>query len=218
MKLLLIADDYWHSSEILLHGMEFLLDLGYEIDLVSDAKDYVTYDLIKKYDEIIIAKGNSLTAGNQHPWFEDGVTLLPPEGYWKYVREGGSLFVLHAGASFRKEDCKEMTDLFGVSFIEHPKQCPVEVKIALPDHPIAKGLEDFTLKQDEHYFIERTETEGDVVLTGTSHAGSQPACIAREVGDGRVCVLTPGHNILVFENEGFKKALVSCIEWTAFKR
>ncbi|MBR3928310.1 MAG: ThuA domain-containing protein [Clostridia bacterium] len=218
MKILLIADDYWHSSEMLLRGMAFLKDMDYEIDLVTDAKDIVTYELLKKYDEVIIAKGNSITASNSQAWFDEGTTVLPPSGYWKYVKEGGSLFILHAGASFRKADCPEMTDLFGVSFIEHPKQCPVEVKIALSEHPIARGLEEFTLPQDEHYFIERTEQEGDVVLTGTSHAGTQPACIARAVGKGRVCVLTPGHNILVFENEGFKKALISCIEWTAFRR
>lgn len=218
MKILMIADDYWHSSEMLIRGTAFLKDLGYELDWISDAKDIVTDALLRKYDEIIIAKGNSLTAANQHPWFEDGVTLLAPSGYRKYVEEGGSLFILHAGASFRKNECPEMTDLFGVSFIEHPKQCPVEVRIVLPDHPIAKGLNDFTLTQDEHYFIDRTEQEGEVVMTGTSHAGTQPACIARTVGKGRVCVLTPGHNILVFENEGYKKALVSCIEWTAFRR
>lgn len=218
MKLLLIADDYWHSSEMLLRGMAFLKDMDYEINLVIDAKNIVTYELLNAYDEVIIAKGNSIVAANQNPWFDEGTTVLPPSGYRKYVEEGGSLFILHAGASFRKADCPGMTSLFGVSFIEHPKQCPVEVRIALPDHPIAKGLNDFTLQQDEHYFIERTEQEGDVVLTGTSHAGTQPALIARTVGKGRVCVLTPGHNILVFQNEGFKKALVSCIEWTAFKR
>lgn len=218
MRILLIADDYWHSSEMLLRGMAFLKDMGIEMDLVVDAKDIVTYELLKQYDEIIIAKGNSITASNQQAWFDEGTTVLAPSGYRRYVEEGGSLFILHAGASFRKADCPEMTDLFGVSFIEHPKQCPVDIRIALPDHPIAKGLKEFTLAQDEHYFIERTEQEGDVVLTGTSHAGTQPACIARDVGNGRVCVLTPGHNILVFESEGFQKALVSCIEWTAFKR
>lgn len=218
MKLLLIADDYWHSSEMLLRGMAFLKDMDYEIDLITDAKDIVTFELLKSYDEVIIAKGNSITAANQQAWFDEGTTVLPPDGYRKYVEEGGSLLVLHAGASFRKSDCPEMTDLFGVSFIEHPKQCPVEVKIDLPDHPIARGLENFTLRQDEHYFIERTEQAGEVVFSGTSHAGTQPACIAREVGKGRVCVLTPGHNILVFQNEGFKKALVSCIEWTGFGR
>jgi len=218
MKILMIADDYWHSSEMLMHGMAFLKDMGYEIDWISDAKDIVTAALLKKYDEVIIAKGNSITAANQNAWFDDGTTVLPPSGYWQYVKEGGSLFILHAGASFRQNQCPEMTDLIGVSFIEHPKQCPVEIKIALPDHPIAKGLAGFTLTQDEHYFIDRTENEGEVVMTGTSHAGTQPACIARTVGKGRVCVLTPGHNILVFENEGFRKALVSCIEWTAFKR
>lgn len=218
MKILLIADDYWHSSEMLLRGMAFLKESAHEIDLVVDAKDIVTLELLKSYDIIIIAKGNSITASNQSAWFDDGTTVLPPSGYWQYVKDGGSLFVLHAGASFRKNTCPEMTDLFGVSFIEHPKQCPVEIKIAMPDHPIAAGLDNFTLTQDEHYFIERTESAGDVVLEGASHAGTQPACIAREVGKGRVCVLTPGHNILVFQNEGFKKALVNCIEWTAFKR
>lgn len=218
MRILLIADDYWHSAEMLLRGMAFLKDMDYQMDMVSDAKDIVTFELLQSYDEIIIAKGNSITAANQHAWFDDGTTVLPPSGYRKYVEDGGSLFVLHAGASFRKEECPEMTDLFGVSFIEHPKQCPVDVKISLPEHPIARDLQDFTLSQDEHYFIDRTEQEGEVVLTGTSCAGTQPACIARTVGKGRVCVLTPGHNILVFQNEGFKKALVNCIEWAAFKR
>ena len=218
MKLLFIAGDYWHSKELLERELAFLKDLGHEIDFVEDAKDIVTMELIRKYDEVVIAKGNALTSANQHPWFEKGTTVLPVSGYEEYVKGGGSLLILHAGASFNKNDCQEMTEFIGVSFIEHPLQCRVDISIALPAHPIAENLAPFTLSQDEHYFIERTETDGEVVLEGTSHAGTQPACIAREMGKGRLCILTPGHNALVFKTEGFRNALVSCIEWTAFKK
>ena len=162
MKLLLISGDYWHPSEVLSRGLSFLTENGHTVDEVSDAKDIVTYDLLKKYDAVIIAKGNNITSANQHPWFEDGVTLLSPAGYRRYVEEGGSLIALHAGVSFTKDDCPEMTDFLGAGFLMHPKQCPVEIRLTEKEHPITGDAESFSLIQDEHYFIERTENEGYV--------------------------------------------------------
>lgn len=218
MKLLLICDDYWHPYEVLARGLAFLTENGHTIDTVFDAKDIVTGDLLKKYDVVIIAKGNNIHSGNQHAWFYDGVTLLSPAGYKKYVEEGGSLIALHAGVSFTKEDCPEMTDFIGASFVMHPKQCPVDIKITLPDHPVTEGVSDFHIVHDEHYFIERTENKGIVFAESVSAHGTQPAGILRTMGKGRMCLFTPGHNILVYETPGFRKMLLNIIEWTGFER
>ena len=218
MNLLLISGDYWHPSEVLSRGLSFLTENGHTVDEVSDAKDIVTYDLLKKYDAVIIAKGNHIHAGNQNAWFEEGLALLSPDGYQKYVEEGGSLIALHAGISFTKDDCPAMTDFIGASFIMHPKQCPVNIRITLPEHPITEGVSDFAILRDEHYFIERTETEGIVFAESVSAHGTQPAGIMRTIGKGRMCLLTPGHNMLVYETPGFRKLLLNIIDWTGFKK
>lgn len=218
MKLLLIADDYWHPAEVLTRGLAFLRENGHTLDVVMDAKDIVTADMLRAYDTVIIAKGNALVNGNQHAWFDDGVTLVGPSGYREYVENGGSLLALHAGISFTREDCPEMTDFLGAAFLMHPKQCPVEIRLTLPGHPVCEGVSDFRIRQDEHYFIERTEGEGAVFAESVSAHGVQPAGIARTLGKGRLCLLTPGHNMYVYQNPMFQRLLLNAVEWTGFRR
>ena len=40
----------------------------------------------------------------------------------------------------------------------------------------------------------------------------------REIGAGRMCVLTPGHNDSVFENPGYRKMIANALEWITGKR
>lgn len=218
MKLLLIADDYWHPAEVLTRGLAFLTENGHTMDVVMDAKDIVTEELLRRYEVVIIAKGNQLVNGNQHGWFDDGVTLVGPEGYREYVENGGSILALHAGISFTKDECPKMTDFLGAAFLMHPKQCPVEIRMTLPDHPISEGVTDFSIRQDEHYFIERTENEGTVFAESVSAHGVQPAGIMRTIGKGRLCLVTPGHNMYVYENKMFQRLLLNAVEWTGFRR
>ena len=46
-------------------------------------------------------------------------------------------------------------------------------------------------------------------------AGTQAAGYVRQIGKGRFCALTPGHNLAVYENESCLKLLKQALRWCA---
>lgn len=216
MNILLICDDLWHPGETIRFGLNFLTEQDYTLQTVMDAKDIVTPELLRQFDGVIIAKGDCLNAANhQAPWFEEGITLVSPQGYAQYVQEGGAILFLHAGITFRKERCPAMADFQGVQFKGHPPQCPVRFHVADPAHPIMQGVEDFTLPQDEHYALEVLADDLEVFAQTSSDAGSYPAGMCRQLGQGRICLLTPGHNAFAISFPAYQKVILNALRWMA---
>ena len=54
-----------------------------------------------------------------------------------------------------------------------------------------------------------------VFLTAASQHGIQPAGWTRYHGAGRVCVLTPGHNLDVWLHESYQVLLKNAVNWCA---
>jgi Uncharacterized protein conserved in bacteria len=81
-------------------------------------------------------------------------------------------------------------------------------------HIIADGFEPFTLK-DEHYFMEIIDDDLCVFLTSKSQHGEQPAGWVHTYGKGKVCVLTPGHNVEVWLHPSFQLLLKNSLNWLA---
>ena len=81
-------------------------------------------------------------------------------------------------------------------------------------HPITVNVEPFTVK-DEHYFMETDDLQAHHFLTTTSEHGAQSGGWWREEGSGRVCVLTPGHNVEVWLHEEFQTLLRNALLWCA---
>jgi type 1 glutamine amidotransferase len=96
-------------------------------------------------------------------------------------------------------------------FVEHPEQCPVTVQPQSP-HPLTTGSAPFTLV-DEHYVMALDDPHADVFLTTVSQHGSQPGGWTRTAGEGRVCVLTPGHNLDVWLHPSFQTLLRNSLCW-----
>lgn len=214
MDILLLCDDMWHPGEAVSYGLKFLKEQGHCYDTIMDAKDIVTPELLSGYEAVIIAKGNALTGANsQAPWFEKGVTLVGPEGYRRYVENGGGLLFLHGGATFRREQCPDMLELLGVEFLGHPRQCPVKLQIKDKGHPIMRGVSEFTILQDEHYQMKVLADDMQVFAQTVSGAGAYPAGMARDIGRGRVCVLTPGHNAFVLNQPEYQRVILNALEW-----
>jgi hypothetical protein len=101
--------------------------------------------------------------------------------------------------------------LMGGVFDHHPKQCPVTVQ-PKEGHPLVAGSEAFTV-QDEHYHVLLDDDKADVFLITTSEHGSQPGGWARTEGAGRVCLLTPGHNVEVWLHPSYQVLLGNALRW-----
>jgi type 1 glutamine amidotransferase len=59
------------------------------------------------------------------------------------------------------------------------------------------------------------DAQADVFLRSHSKHGVQPAGWTRIEGEGRVCVLTPGHNLEVWRHPEFQKLLLNALRWAA---
>lgn len=93
----------------------------------------------------------------------------------------------------------------------HPEQAPVMVT-PHSGHPLSDGSTPFTMR-DEHYFMAVDDPEVDVFVTTSSDYGEQPAAWRRMEGNGRVAVLTPGHNVEVWLHPSFQKLLLNSLRW-----
>jgi type 1 glutamine amidotransferase len=125
-------------------------------------------------------------------------------------------------------DWPEFTSIIGGKYLfapltidgkEHPKSTyaegeTIKVMIADKEHPITKGLADFTI-HDETYGQFYLAPDSHVLLT-TDH----PKCgrgigWTRKYGKSRVCYLIFGHDQKAWENPNYQELLVRAMRWAA---
>jgi trehalose utilization protein len=97
---------------------------------------------------------------------------------------------------------------------------PEEIWVVLPDHPIARGLKDFTVPKTEIYTEPFKVPEPEaVVLEGTWKSGHRSReCMVWTVGKGRVIYLRVGHEgYPIFYMPEMQRLAVNMTEWAAGK-
>lgn len=214
MKVLVLCDDLWHPAEVIELGLKELA-CDHEFTVIKSAKDVLTPEYIAAFPVIICCKGNVVNAANTAPWFEEGVTEVTPKEFRQYIENGGGFISLHSGNTSGEDD--EYTALVGNFFKGHPPRCSYDVKFTDEGHPISKGVNDFTVR-DEHYSIELTMEGADIFCkTYSETGGEQIGGYTKEVGKGRLCVFTPGHTLSAWQNADFKKTLLNAIDWCSGK-
>ena len=211
MKILIICDDIAHHGEIVAQGLDFLsAEDGHDVTVAMDMAEYCFEATpLSGYDVVIVAKSIPMSKHNETSWLTESIE----QQFVDYADNGGGLIFLHAGAVLCKNS-PPIKAISGCAFIQHPAQCSVDYCITAI-HPIVDGVTDFT-EQDEHYFIEFRAHDATIFLKSRSNHGIQPAGYTRiHNGKGRVCVLTPGHNLSVFRNAQYKKILSNSVRWCA---
>lgn len=112
----------------------------------------------------------------------------------RHVREKGMGFIALHSSHFSKP-LKALLNATGAwsSYVNFGQ--PEQVWVVLPDHPIAKGLRDFTIPKTEIYTepFEVPEPEA-VILEGTWATGHRNReCLVWSIGKGRLVYIRPGH-------------------------
>jgi uncharacterized protein len=205
MKALVLCGDAWHPPQVARKGLSVLAGRGFKFDWIEDARDW-TSDIMTAYPLVILTKSNNVSATDKTNWMTDTVQAA----FVKYVQDGHGLLAIHSGTA-EYEHKPLIRGLLGGVFLHHPEQCLVTVS-PQPDHPLCAGVAPFILK-DEHYFMALDDPQADVFLTTSSVNGEQPGAWRREVGTGRVAVLTPGHNLEIWLHPSFQALLVNCLMW-----
>lgn len=215
IRVLVISGDYWHPSEIIRRGLESLPDAGdFAFDFITDAKDMLVPAMLDRYDVIVSAKMNMISEGNQHEWFQHGVTEVMPEDLRGWTAAGHGFLVLHGGSAFYQQDNTGYIDFTGCYFVRHPDRCEISMTIDA-EHPVTAGVPPFTYR-DEHYQLETTADDLQILCTAHSPSGGdQIGAYVREVGAGRLCMLAPGHILQTFLNPAYQKMISNALRWCA---
>lgn len=205
MRTLVLCDDRWHPASTARAGLLPLEQAGFAFDWIEHAGEW-SAERMAEYPLVILTKSNHVSATDWSPWVSDDVQIA----FREYVRRGNGLLVIHSGSA-GYDDLPVLRGVIGGSFVSHPAQCSVTVE-PHAGHPLTAGSAPFTLT-DEHYMMELDDQQADVFLTTRSEHGAQPGGWTRSEGAGRVCVLTPGHNLPVWQHPAYQALIRNALRW-----
>jgi type 1 glutamine amidotransferase len=205
MNILVLCDDFWHPAQIPREGLGALAGAEFTFDWIENAHDW-SPTCMAAYPVTILTKSNHVSSADQTDWMTEPVQAA----FHDYVHKGNGLIAIHSGtAEYAQKPV--LRRLLGGVFTQHPEQCPVTV-VPQAGHPLSEGSADFTVK-DEHYFMALDDKQADVFVTTRSQHGEQPGGWRRTEGNGRVVVLTPGHNLEVWRHPSYQTLLLNSLRW-----
>lgn len=205
MRALVLCDDKWHPARVARAGLAPLSDRGWEWDWIEDAGDW-SAKRMAEYRLVVLTKANNVSSTDDTPWMTPEVETSLRD----YARSGNGILAIHSGtAGYRT--ATGLRALLGGIFISHPPQCSVTVE-PHTDHPLAAGVAPFTV-WDEHYGMEVDDPTVEHVLTTRSEHGTQPGGWTRREAEGRICVLTPGHNLEVWLQPAYQQLIDNALRW-----
>ena len=165
---------------------------------------------LAKYDVIVLNYGF---------WKEPEPSEKAKQALLEFVKNGKGLVALHfACSSF--QDWPEYQQLLGRVWKKgiggHGPMSNFEVKIADPEHPIAKGVSDFHIT-DELYAQLSGDAPIHVIAEGYSDWSNktEPLVFAHQYGKGRVVQNVLGHTLEARRNPAYQKLLVQSVQWVA---
>jgi type 1 glutamine amidotransferase len=136
-----------------------------------------------------------------------------------FVNGGGSALFLHNTTHVGLTD-PDFRDVLGGAYTGHPPIRPFKVRVTNPDHPIAKGVSDFIVTDEQHYmdydkdpgliFLETVNEEG---LDYNKKGPVAPGGWSYDYGEGRVCYMSPGHLMRVLWNPEYVKLQQNAVNW-----
>jgi hypothetical protein len=143
------------------------------------------------------------------------------------VTDGTGFAGIHsATVTFRETE--DYGSLIGSVLVRHPRFGEVGVRITDADHPITRGLSDFSVP-DELYVIRSVRGDFDryrVLATAEAthrrdpaemRDGVQPSTYVKSFGTGRVFYTGLGHDQRCFETPHFRTIVGRGIAWAAGK-
>ncbi len=241
-----LIGDRFHNSDYIRTGLSRTIaqDLGVSIDFCDETK-MLNAQTLSGYKLLIILRDGMIWP-NGYPdemsnagWLKSGEPKLisdPPvpatsgkAEFWmkpeqgkavrSFVDQGGAALFLHNVTHVGLTD-PDFRHVMGAGYAGHPPVRTFRVKVKNPNHPITKGVHDFTVTDEQHYmkydkdpkniFLESVNESG---LTFKDLGATAPAGWAYDYGKGRVCYLSPGHLLNVLWNPEYVKLQHNAVRW-----
>ncbi len=140
-----------------------------------------------------------------------------------YIQKGGGLVTFHSSTSafYRWPEFQEITaGSWIMDSTWHGKPGPVSVVLSNNEHPVTRGMKDFSIydelwvnaRGNEKYTTLGTVTNEDIKGKGIA---PQPAIMVYEYGKGRIFHTLLGHDVRAMQNDGFQTLLLRGTVWAA---
>jgi len=132
-----------------------------------------------------------------------------------YVANGKGFIPLHC-ASFCFLNSPQCIELIGAQFKRHGTGT-FSTTVAVPDHPILKGLDRFESWDETYVHHKHNEKDRVVLEYRVDKDGKEPWTWVRTQGKGRVFYTAWGHDDRTWSNPGFQKLVERGIRWAVGK-
>jgi type 1 glutamine amidotransferase len=144
--------------------------------------------------------------------------------FLKWFKDGGGFFVLHAGSSmfYDWDDFQKLTAGAWGAETFHPHNQTFTLNIVDKEHPITKGMADFSTFDEPWQKISNPNPQRHVLISGVvskENKGSgeaEPFAFVTHTGKGRCFTLLLGHDGQMIANSPeCKKLILRGTEWAA---
>ena len=241
----LIGDRY-HNSDYIRTGLNRTIaePLGISIDFCDETKR-LNSETLEGYKLLIILRDGMIwpdgypNEASNAAWVNTGkpeLVSVPPvpetaarPTFWmkpeqgkavrEFVEKGGAALFLHNVTHVGLTD-PDFRDVLGAAYAGHPPIRTFKVQITNPDHPIAQGVSDFVVTDEQHY-MEYDKDPGHIFLETVNEEGldyremgpTAPGGWAYDYSEGRICYLSPGHLLRVLWNPEYVKLQQNAVRW-----
>jgi hypothetical protein len=136
-----------------------------------------------------------------------------------FVETGGAALFLHNTTHVGLTD-PDFRHVLGAAYAGHPPIRSFKVKVTNPDHPIAQGVKDFIVTDEQHYmtydkdpkhlFLQTVNEDG---LNYRNQGATAPGGWSYDYGKGRVCYMSPGHMLSDLWQPDFVRLQQNAVRW-----
>ena len=214
IRLLVVTGGHSYDTNEFLTMFKELPGVTFEAVAHPDAQAKFSTEAAKNYDVIVL----------YDMWQK--IDVEAQQNLLARVREGKGLVALHHSIA-NYQDWPEYARLIGARYYLKPTvvdgvpkarsiwkhDVDMKVRIADPDHPVTKGIKDFSIN-DETYKLYDVDPKAHVLIT-TDEPTSEPKIgWAREDGPTRVVYIQLGHGAKAYATPEYRQLLRQAIGWT----
>lgn len=235
-RLFAVFGDRYHNADYIRTHLDRLLgEIGIAYDYTIDCRE-ITSERLAQYPLFLFFRdGLSFPDGYIGPdAFPYASRLMenPPAGERKtwvsdevgqvikgYVEGGGSLYSMHNNPNVANYS-PTYREVVGGIYDGHPAVRPFRVEVVNHDHPVTRGVEDFTVVDEQHFPIYDKDPAHVLMrsvnidgLTFEHRGTTNVAAWAFDYGEGRVVHSAPGHNLDALWQPAYITFQKNAISW-----
>ncbi len=208
----MLAGDRYHDPNIAFNSLGPILKAaGLDAELTTDFASIDADKLAGK--KLLVFHRDGMEWPNGHEAApEQWMKPHQEEAIENFVKQGGSFLVLHnSGWNYPWKGGYRRT--VGGYYQFHPPFQKFDVHVVDAKHPIAKGVTDYEI-EDEQHFIWFDKDRVDLFTTSQGKDGRESAAgFSHEYGKGRVAYLGHGHRPVSHEHPMAQKLFTNAVKW-----